>query len=125
MIYIRPHVSTFYCDNNNVDLLNDKGGGGVMLSSVVQSSRPNYNTIPASLSFTGYAAKFINLSPNALNLYWDGSRKPDGTFHNGIHLLQNNDYGRRSQVGKWNSSSSTTWHQLVMVMQQMMTMVVV
>jgi hypothetical protein len=30
-----------------------------------------------------------------------------------------------AQVGKWNSSSSTTWHQLVMVMQQMMTMVVV
>ena len=82
MVYIRPHVSTFYRDNNNVgSTLNDKGGGGVMLSSAVQSSRPSYNAIPASLSFTGYAAKFINLSPNALNLYWDGGRKPDGTFH--------------------------------------------
>ena len=81
MVYIRPHVSTFYRDNNNVgSTLNDKGGG-VMLSSAVQSSRANYNIIPASLSFTGYAAKFINLSPNALNLYWDGGRKPDGTFH--------------------------------------------
>jgi prolyl 4-hydroxylase len=82
MVYIRPHVSTYYRNNNNVDsTLNDNEGGVIFLSSAVQSSQPNYNIPPASLSFTGYAAKFVNLSPNAVNLYWDGGRKPDGTFH--------------------------------------------
>jgi hypothetical protein len=42
---------------------------------------PNYNIPPASLSFTGYAAKFINLSPTAVNLYWDGGRLPSGDFY--------------------------------------------
>ena len=48
------------------------GGGG---------EGQKYNIPPASLSFTGYAAKFINLSPTAVNLYWDGGRLPSGDFY--------------------------------------------
>ena len=44
--------------------------GGVMLQS---TSRPK----PAHLTFTGFAAKFVNLSPRPVLLYWDGRRIDD------------------------------------------------
>eukprot|EP00584_Thalassiosira_punctigera_P020422 CAMPEP_0172556336 /NCGR_PEP_ID=MMETSP1067-20121228/65600_1 /TAXON_ID=265564 ORGANISM="Thalassiosira punctigera, Strain Tpunct2005C2" /NCGR_SAMPLE_ID=MMETSP1067 /ASSEMBLY_ACC=CAM_ASM_000444 /LENGTH=843 /DNA_ID=CAMNT_0013345125 /DNA_START=75 /DNA_END=2606 /DNA_ORIENTATION=- len=52
--YDRPHVSTFY------------------------RNRTGKKVAPASLTFTGHAIKFVNLSPDPLDLYWDGGRIPSG-----------------------------------------------
>ena len=55
-VYERPELSTFYRDGK--DRRPDDEGP----------------VLPASLSFTGYAAKFVNLSGRAVRLYWDGGR---------------------------------------------------
>ena len=77
MVYDQPHVSTFYkgkypssSNNNNALAMNTQQG-----------------LTPASLTFTGYAAKFINLSPNDLNLYWDGGRIPSGSRAGEMHTV--------------------------------------
>jgi len=67
-VYNRPHVSTFYRDKWNT-----------------QQTEPNYKISAASLSFTGYAAKFINLSVNDIHLYWEGGRIQSGPREGKIH----------------------------------------
>lgn len=62
-VYERPHVSTFYRRNGNQ-----------------RTSVP-----PASLSFTGYAAKFVNLSPEPVDLWWDGGRIRSGSRAGEMH----------------------------------------
>jgi len=71
--YDRPHVSSFYRTK--------EGTTSVMLASREQNSK----ILPASLTFTGFAAKFINLSNQALNLYWDGGHIPSGPKAGQIH----------------------------------------
>ena len=79
MVYDRPHVSTFYRSkfpsSNNA------------LAAISGQIEPNYKVPPASLTFTGYAAKFINLSLNNLNLYWDGGRIESGPRAGEIHTV--------------------------------------
>jgi hypothetical protein len=36
------------------------------------ASTTNQKLVPAHLSFTGFVAKFVNLSPEPVNLFWDG-----------------------------------------------------
>jgi len=67
-VYNRPHVSTFYRDKWNT-----------------QQTEPNHKISAASLSFTGYAAKFINLSVNDIHLYWEGGRIQSGPREGKIH----------------------------------------
>jgi hypothetical protein len=74
LVYDRPHVSTYYRDGKNDDSMGEDA------LSVISSGRiePNYKVPPSSLTFTGFAAKFINLSVNPVNLYWDGGRASSG-----------------------------------------------
>lgn len=71
-VYKQPHVSSFYRDK---------------VSSQEVEETNNYQIAPASLTFTGYAAKFINLSPNDLKLYWDGGRIPSGHKAGQMHTV--------------------------------------
>ncbi|KAL3758970.1 hypothetical protein ACHAWU_003041 [Discostella pseudostelligera] len=64
-VYARPHVSNFY----------------------PSTSSSQKKLLPASLSFTGYAAKFINLSLKPLNLYWDGGRISSGPNAGKMHTV--------------------------------------
>ena len=64
-VFDQPHVSTFY-------------------SSTTEEGGAESNMSPASLTFTGFASKFINLSTKPLNLYWDGgyiASGPAGDAH--------------------------------------------
>lgn len=65
-VFDQPHVSTFY-------------------TSTTKGKQAESNISPASLTFTGFASKFINLSTKPLNLYWDGgyiaSSGPTGDNH--------------------------------------------
>ncbi|KAL9186020.1 hypothetical protein ACHAXT_005258 [Thalassiosira profunda] len=65
-VYKEPHVSTFYRSKHDT-----------------AEREPNYGMPPASLTFTGYAMKFVNLSPQPLNLYWDGGRIASGSSRAG------------------------------------------
>eukprot|EP00970_Alexandrium_tamarense_P018238 scaffold13324_cov206-Alexandrium_tamarense.AAC.8 len=73
-VYDQPHVSTFY---------RGKFNSGNPIATV----EPNYKVPPASLTFTGFAAKFINLSGSTLNLYWDGGRIPSGPKEGEMHAV--------------------------------------
>ena len=66
-VYIRPHVSTFY---------RGKFPSSNSVAAVRNKSTPKVG--PASLVFTGFATKFINLSTQPVNLYYDGGRIPSG-----------------------------------------------
>mmetsp|Transcript_15870 Transcript_15870/g.34334 ORF Transcript_15870/g.34334 Transcript_15870/m.34334 type:complete len:638 (+) Transcript_15870:325-2238(+) len=77
-VYDRPHVSTFY---------RSKYASPKNSLAILQQVEPNYQIPPASLTFTGYAAKFINLSLNAVNLYWDGGRIPSGPRAGEMHKV--------------------------------------
>lgn len=72
--YDQPHVSSFYRTKEGTT--ND-----VMVASHDQKSK----MVPASLTFTGFATKFINLSNQPLNLYWDGGHIPSGPNAGQIH----------------------------------------
>ena len=82
MVYVRPHVSTYYRGGNDNGVSTSSSSFSSSkddaLSVISRRVEPNYKIPPASLSFTGYAAKFINLSVNPINLYWDGGRIPSG-----------------------------------------------
>jgi prolyl 4-hydroxylase len=70
--YDQPHVSSFY-DNN-------------VVSTAVSSSREASDMMtPASLTFTGFATKFINLGAQPVNLYWDGGHISSGPKAGQIH----------------------------------------
>ncbi|KAL9186055.1 hypothetical protein ACHAXT_005293 [Thalassiosira profunda] len=69
-VYKEPHVSTFYRSRHDT-----------------AEKEPNYGMPPASLTFTGYAMKFVNLSPQPLNLYWDGGRIASGSRAGEMHTV--------------------------------------
>lgn len=70
--YDQPHVSSFY--ENEI------------VSTALSSSREDSATFtPASLTFTGFATKFINLAAHPLNLYWDGGHISSGPNAGQIH----------------------------------------
>lgn len=70
--YDQPHVSSFYRDK--------------LPSTALSTSRgPDAKLMPASLTFTGFATKFINLSAQPLNLYWDGGHISSGPKAGQIH----------------------------------------
>jgi len=77
-VYERPHVSTYYRSRQRASSSDNA------LAVVVE---PNYKIPPASLTFTGYAAKFVNLSPKSVNLYWDGGRIPSGPRAGEMHTV--------------------------------------
>ncbi|KAL7468649.1 hypothetical protein ACHAXS_008882 [Conticribra weissflogii] len=83
-VYHRPHVSTYFKDAW-LPLARDESDDHDPLrpSSSSSSSRrrrrpaPDRKLPPASLTFTGFAAKFVNLSSRPVRLYWDDPRRTD------------------------------------------------
>lgn len=71
--YIQPNIRSFYKDEGNV-----KKTSSLSVKSLLET--PNVESMedisPASLTYTGFTAKFINLSTKPMNLYWDGKTKP-------------------------------------------------
>lgn len=49
------------------------GSTWVYQTPTIQEISNDPNAIPASISFTGFAAKFFNLSPKPILLHWDGT----------------------------------------------------
>ncbi|KAL7538096.1 hypothetical protein ACHAXR_008282 [Thalassiosira sp. AJA248-18] len=82
-VYDRPHVSTFYRSKFPSSASNNNA----LATPQQQVVEPNYKVPPASLTFTGYAAKFINLSLKPLNLYWEGGRIPSGPRAGEMHTV--------------------------------------
>jgi prolyl 4-hydroxylase len=72
--YDQPHVSTFYRKKDDA-----------ASNALSTSHESNDNMLPASLTFTGFATKFINLSIQPLNLYWDGGHISSGPKAGQIH----------------------------------------
>ena len=58
LAYIQPEVRAMYPEDHPT--MTERRAAGKSLD-------------PSSLSFTGFAAKFYNLSPKTLNLWWDGA----------------------------------------------------
>lgn len=69
--YDQPHVSSFYDHSSSTALSTARGTDAKL--------------IPASLTFTGFATKFINLSGQPINLYWDGGHISIGPKAGQIH----------------------------------------
>jgi len=77
--YMHPSIETFYQYGDHDDLHIDKTRPNAHIS--VQNILKKRDQVeepkiqPASLTYTGFTAKFINLSTKPLNLYWDYSSK--------------------------------------------------
>lgn len=74
--YQSPTIQSMYGVNDNNDDNNKRSKKvlSVMASANNKDSDESINQImSATLSFTGFAAKFINLSPKPILLYWDGN----------------------------------------------------
>ncbi|KAL7521830.1 hypothetical protein ACHAWX_006515 [Stephanocyclus meneghinianus] len=74
-VYKRPHVSTFYRNRH----------ASAIESALSISTESHEKISPASLTFTGFATKFINLSIQSINLYWDGGRISSGPKAGKMH----------------------------------------
>lgn len=66
--YKQPHVSTFYKHDSMPKVTSVK--------LALQNDGEKEGMRPVSLTYTGFTAKFINLSTNPMNLFWDGKNKP-------------------------------------------------
>ncbi len=73
-VYVRPHVSTFYRSK-------------FPSNSVAPFGKPEPKAAPAPITFTGFATKFINLSTQTVNLYWDGGRITSGPREGKMHTV--------------------------------------
>lgn len=73
-VYVRPHVSTFYRSK-------------FPSNSVAPFGKPEPKAAPAPLTFTGFATKFINLSTQTVNLYWDAGRITSGPREGKMHTV--------------------------------------
>eukprot|EP00978_Attheya_sp_CCMP212_P049550 scaffold679759_cov63-Attheya_sp.AAC.1 len=71
LAYMSPPVDSFY----PTSLTNNEVQHSLfpLSSSASSSSQPNQ---AVTLTFTGFAAKFVNMSPQPLNLFWDGKSGP-------------------------------------------------
>jgi prolyl 4-hydroxylase len=72
--YVQPDIRSFYKEE-----INEKKASSLSVKSLLDT--PNIDSVeddisPASLTYTGFTAKFINLSTKPMNLYWDGKNKP-------------------------------------------------
>ena len=65
--YIQPNFASFY---------SGQIGQIQKITPSVRETRNSKDLIPASLTYTGFTAKFINLSTKPMNLFWDGREKP-------------------------------------------------
>ena len=75
MVYVCLHISTYYCggNNNGVPSFFSSSSKDNTLAVILRCFvKPNCKIPPVFLSFAGYAAKFINLLVNSINLYRDG-----------------------------------------------------
>ena len=65
--YIQPNFASFYNINDNPVK---------QISLSVKEIRNQKDLTPVSLTYTGFIAKFINLSTKPMSLFWDGRDKP-------------------------------------------------
>jgi len=65
LVYISPTIASFYQQQPNVmPHISNLGAGSSSSNQELQAVTPTY---------TGFAAKFINLSPKPIHLYWDAA----------------------------------------------------
>mmetsp|Transcript_15740 Transcript_15740/g.29686 ORF Transcript_15740/g.29686 Transcript_15740/m.29686 type:complete len:707 (+) Transcript_15740:70-2190(+) len=71
--YVQPHIRSFYRDE-----VNSKKSSSLSVKTVLETEKEDFleDIRPVSLTYTGFTAKFINLSTKPMNLYWDGKNKP-------------------------------------------------
>jgi len=77
--YIHPDIETYYTEDSHVDSMYGKRNtinNGLSLLHSNQNKEKNKEMKAADLSYKGLTAKFVNLSPNQVNLFWDSRTKP-------------------------------------------------
>lgn len=76
--YVQPHVRSFYrdYDDSKIKSASLTSVKSILDSTTSENNNPAEDITPASLSYTGFTAKFVNLSTKPMNLYWDGKNKP-------------------------------------------------
>ena len=70
--YIHPSIATYYKNQP----ANTKPKSNISVKSILEGRNDETEMTPASLTYTGFTAKFINLSTKPMHLFWDGKNKP-------------------------------------------------